>query len=303
MTSKRVLITGANSYIGTSFEKYITKWNQEHPNEDYLIIDTLDMQSPSWKEYEFSKYDSVFHVAGIAHADTGKVSEERKQLYYKVNRDLAEETAKKAKEAGVKQFIYMSSIIVYGESKPGEDFIIDEKTEPNPANFYGDSKLQAEKCLNALADEHFKVAILRPPMIYGPGCKGNYQLLSKIAMVTLVFPDYDNRRSMLFVGNLCEFVRLIVEKVEGGLFFPQNSAHVRTTDLVRAIAKAHHKKIVFTKLFNPAIKLLMRLGGKPGRLCAKAFGNMAYSECLNHYDDYNKVSFYDSIISTEQVGS
>ena len=300
MTSKRVLITGANSYIGTSFEKYITKWNQEHPKEDHLIIDTLDMQSPSWKEHDFSKYDSVFHVAGIAHADTGKVSEERKQLYYKVNRDLAEETAKKAKEAGVKQFIYMSSIIVYGESKPGEDFIIDENTEPKPANFYGDSKLQAEQRLNALPDEKFKIAILRPPMIYGPGCKGNYQLLSKIARYSPLFPKYENKRSMLFIYNLCEFVRLLIINQDSGIFFPQNSEYVCTYEMVKAIAKAHNRKILLTPIFNVLIKLFMKLGGKSGKLCIKAFGNMTYSKSLSRYS-LNYISFEstDSFFVTE----
>ena len=190
MTPKHILITGANSYIGTSFEKYIAEYNDVHSDEKQYVVDTLDMQSANWREYDFSKYDSVFHVAGITHADTGRVSEERKQLYYKVNRDLAEETAKITKAAGVKQFIYMSSIIVYGESKSGVDFIIDEKTEPRPANFYGDSKLQAEQRLNTLVDENFKVVILRPPMIYGPGCKGNYPILSKIARYSVaVLPE------------------------------------------------------------------------------------------------------------------
>ena len=297
MTSKRVLITGANSYIGTSFEKYITKWNHEHPNEDHLIIDTLDMQSPSWKEYEFSKYDSVFHVAGIAHADTGKVSEERKQLYYKVNRDLAEETAKKAKEAGVKQFIYMSSIIVYGESKHGVDFIIDENTEPKPANFYGDSKLQAEHRLKDLSDDNFRVAILRPPMIYGPGCKGNYQLLSKIARYSPVFPKYENKRSMLFIYNLCEFVRLLIFNQDSGTFFPQNSEYVCTYEMVKAIAKAHNRKILITPVFNFLILLIMKLGGKAGKLCAKAFGSLKYDKKLSVYKSKFVTVFDDEAIS------
>lgn len=300
MSQKRVLITGANSYIGTSFEKYITKRNQEHPNEDNLIIDTLDMQSPSWKDYDFTKYDSVFHVAGIAHADIGKVSEERKQLYYKVNRDLAEETAKKAKEAGVKQFIYMSSIIVYGESKPGEDFIIDEKTEPKPANFYGDSKLQAEHLLNALSDDIFKVVILRPPMIYGPGCKGNYQLLSKIARYSPVFPKYENKRSMLFIYNLCEFVRLLIFNQDSGTFFPQNSEYVCTYEMIKAIAKAHNRKILITPVFNSFLSLFMKLGGKLGKLCSKAFGNMAYNiEISNYRFFYSNANLSDSVKMTE----
>ena len=103
---KKILITGANSYIGTSFEKYI----YENYRDGYQI-DTLDMIDPNWKEYDFSGYDSIFHVAGIAHVDVGNVSKETEKLYYQVNCDLAYETALKAKKSKVKQFIYMSSII------------------------------------------------------------------------------------------------------------------------------------------------------------------------------------------------
>ena len=174
---KKILITGANSYIGTSFECYL---RENYPN-DY-VIKTLDMIDGNWKNYDFSNYDTVFHVAGIAHADVGNVSKETEKLYYQVNCDLAYETALKAKEANVKQFIYMSSIIVYGESAPyGKTKVITKDTKPSPANFYGDSKLQAEIKLSPLQDDSFNIAIIRPPMIYGKGSKGNYPMLSKLA--------------------------------------------------------------------------------------------------------------------------
>jgi len=115
---KKILITGANSYIGTSFEEYITK-------VDGYCVDTVDMTDGSWKDMDFSGYDTVFHVAGIAHADTGKVSDEIKEQYYKVNTELTIETAKKAKAEGVSQFVFMSSAIVYGDSAPvGKERII-----------------------------------------------------------------------------------------------------------------------------------------------------------------------------------
>ena len=97
---KRILITGANSYIGTSFEEYMKEY-------DGYQIDTLDMKNPEWRNYDFSIYDTVFHVAGIAHADVGHVSEEVRKLYYKVNTELTAETAMQAKKSGVRQFIYM----------------------------------------------------------------------------------------------------------------------------------------------------------------------------------------------------
>ena len=153
---KKILITGANSYIGTSFECYL---RENYPN-DY-VIETLDMIDVNWKNYDFSNYDTVFHVAGIAHADVGNVSKETEKLYYQVNCDLAYETALKAKEANVKQFIYMSSIIVYGESAPyGKTKVITKDTKPSPANFYGDSKLQAEIKLSPLQDDSFNIAII-----------------------------------------------------------------------------------------------------------------------------------------------
>lgn len=166
---KKVLITGANSYIGISFANYVKEYYASE-----LSIDSVDMIDGRWREKDFSLYDVVYHVAGIAHADVGNVSEETKARYYAINTDLAIETAKKAKAEGVKQFVFMSSAIVYGESAPyGKLKRITVDTEPQPANFYGDSKWQADKGVRNLADMDFHVAVLRPPMIYGPGSKGN----------------------------------------------------------------------------------------------------------------------------------
>ena len=143
--------------------------------------------------WNFDGYDVVFHVAGIAHADVGKVTEEGKELYRKVNTELAIETAKKARAAGVKQFIFMSSAIVYGASSPiGKEKIITKDTKPEPENFYGESKLNAETGLLELSAGDFKVVILRPPMIYGPGCKGNYNSLRKFALKLPIFPKVKN---------------------------------------------------------------------------------------------------------------
>ena len=212
---KKILITGANSYIGTSFEKYI---NENYP-ESYTV-DTVDMIDGSWKSKSFFGYDAVFHVAGIAHSDSGKISKEKEQLYYAVNTNLTIETAKKAQSDGVKQFIFMSSAIVYGESAPiGKQKIITKNTPTAPANCYGDSKVQAENGIRPLSDENFKVVILRPPMIYGKKSKGNYPVLAKFAQKTPIFPYVKNQRSMLYIENLCEFVRLMIENGEQGTFW------------------------------------------------------------------------------------
>lgn len=292
---KKILITGANSYIGTSFEKYIKQWPDEYS------VDTVDMIDGSWKEKSFAEYDVVFHVVGIAHADVGHASEETIKKYYAVNTDLTVETAKKAKVDGVKQFIYMSSIIVYGESAPvGKTKIISRETKPEPANFYGDSKLQAEKGINPLNDDNFKVVVLRPPMIYGKGSKGNYPILAKMAKRMPIFPNVNNQRSMLYIGNLCEFIKLMVDNEELGTFYPQNEEYVRTSDMVKQIANVKGKKIWVTKVLNPFVWLAGKMPGKIGGLTNKAFGNLVYDKSMSEYKDkYAVFQFDSSIIHTE----
>ena len=243
-------------------------------------VDTVDMRGDGWKEKDFSGYDAVFHVAGIAHADVGKVSEEQKRLYYAVNCDLAVETAKKAKREGVKQFIYMSSIIVYGEGTSVRRIrVINRETKPSPSNFYGDSKWKAEQRLMLLSDKadgQFRVAILRPPMIYGEGCKGNYQMLKKIALKVSVFPDFPNDRSMLHIRNLCEFVRNLIDEEREGLFFPQDPVYVKTAEMVRQIAEKHGRRVLLIKGFNWAIYIMGYMPGRIGRMANKAFGSLVY---------------------------
>ena len=290
---KKILITGANSYIGTSFETYL---KENHP-EDY-IVDTIDMIDGTWRESSFSGYDCVFHVAGIAHSDNGKISEEKAKLYYAVNTDLTVETAKKAKADGVQQFVFMSSAIVYGESAPiGKMKVINRDTPLSPANCYGDSKVQAENGIRPLSDDGFKVVILRPPMIYGKGSKGNYPLLAKLAQKTPVFPYVKNMRSMLYIENLCEFVRLMIENGEQGTFWPQNDAYSNTAELVQMIAAAHGKRMGLVKGFGWALKGLSKCTG----LVNKAFGNLCYDMTLSEYkEEYRIYNLQESIARTEK---
>ena len=289
---KKILITGANSYIGTSFEKYMQQWPELYQ------VDTVDMIDGTWREKDFSCYDCVYHVAGIAHSDTGTVTEEQKALYYKVNTDLTVETAKKAKAEGVKQFIFMSSAIVYGDSAPiGKQKYITKDTPVSPANSYGDSKVQAERGILPLNDDKFKVVILRPPMIYGPESKGNYPTLSKLAQKLPVFPKVKNERSMLFIGNLTEFVRLMVENEEHGIFWPQNKEYSNTTNVVSLIAKSHGKEIRIIPGLSWALKLLSHVTG----LVNKAFGNLCYEQDMSEYTvDYRKFNLEESILITEK---
>lgn len=299
---KRVLITGAGSYIGQSFIAYAKKYYPEN-----FEIDELDMIGDAWKEYNFSQYDIIYHVAGIAHADVGNVSDETKEKYYQVNTDLTIEVAKKAKEENVKEFIFMSSMIVYGESAPyGKEKIVDEHTVPAPANFYGDSKLQADVAVRELADDNFKVIVLRPPMIYGKGSKGNYPVLAKLAKKLPVFPDVDNKRSMLYIENLCEFLCqvMLIKKYsrDAIVLFPQNKEWVKIGQMVRNIAAANGKTIWVTSVMKPAVVVGGIFPGKIGRLTNKAFGCNCYEHRLSIYDgiEYQRVDLKKSIVGTEK---
>lgn len=280
---KRILITGANSFVGTNIEKWLLK------EPENFSVDTVDTMNEAWKQADYSKYDAVFHVAGIAHVDP---KPEMAPLYYKVNRDLAIEVAKWAKEHGVKQFIYMSSRIVYHASKSMRANVTTAETKPDPNDFYGDSKLQAENGLNEIACDTFKVAILRPPMIYGPGNKGNLPRLAWLATKTPVFPAWHNKRSMLHVNNLAEFVKQIILREMGGTFFPQNAEYADTVEIVRYFAKEHGHKIWISRIFNP----IVWLGSLFLPAIPKMFSDSYYEKDMSKYDfDYQVISFEESL--------
>ena len=286
---KKVLITGAGSYVGSRVEAHLKARGME--------VSVVDMIGEGWRALDFGAFDSVYHVAGLAHADVGNVSEETKRKYYAVNCDLAIETAQKAKAEGAGQFIFMSSAIVYGDSAPiGQSKVISRKTPCAPANFYGDSKFQAEKGLLALQDDGFKVVILRCPMIYGKGSKGNFPALEKLARKTPFFPKADNARSMLYIGNLAEFVRLMIENGESGIFWPCNREWTNTGELVKMIAAANGKKVRLVGGFGWLLKLLSHFTGYVN----KAFGSLAYEQGLGDYrQDYRLYTLEQSIKETE----
>lgn len=319
----RILITGANSFVGINVER----WLMRQP--DCYQVDTVDTMNDAWKQADFSRYDVVFHVAGIAHVDP---KPEMAPLYYKVNRDLAIEVAKCARDKGVKQFIYMSSGIVYKVSKSLKGDVRTPETLPNPNDFYGDSKLQAESGvvnvnlnaevnpnpnvnlnpnlngnhnlnlnLNLIGNDNgdgnlngdgMKVCILRPPMIYGPGSKGNFLRLGWLATKTPVFPEWHNKRSMLYIDNLAEFVRQIIDREMSGTFFPQNAELVDTVEIVKYFAKKYHHKIWISRIFNPLVWLAsFFLPQVP-----KMFADCYYVPEMSKYEfDYQIVSFEDSL--------
>ena len=290
---KHILITGVNSYVGNTVERYLTERNAEAGRELYRV-DKVSLRGETLERLGKTSYDAVLHVAGIAHADVGNVSEETKELYYRVNRDLAVETARWAKTAEIPQFIYLSSVIVYGESTEGGR--ITAGTVPAPANFYGDSKLQAENELRKLETERFRVALLRLPMVYGKGSKGNFPMLVKLAGKLPVFPAFENERSMIYAENLAEFIRILIERGEGGLFFPQNREYVTTAKLVKAVRETEGKKMILCRALNPFVRIVCKAPGKIGGLAKKAFGTLAIDrELSGDLAAYQIFSFEESV--------
>lgn len=282
---KNVLIIGKNSYLGIS----LIRWLDNYPDE--YSVNIISARNNMWKKIDFSEYDAVVDFAGIAHINN--ITTDMESLFYSINKDLTIEIGKKAKDEGVRHFIYFSSMNVYGDYCSN----IVNRDAVNPTSFYGDSKLQGEIGLQAMEDETFIVSRIRPPFVYGKGCKGNYNTISKIAKIMPIFPSYSNKKSMIYIDNLCEFVRILIDSRDGGCFTPQNKELVSTADLVREIAKQSGKKIWFTKIFNWAIPI----GIKLTKVVRRAFADDCYTMKLSDYDGYKYciVDFEASIKETE----
>lgn len=281
---KKILITGAGSYVGESVRRYMLT---TAPGE--FEIDAVGTINDEWKKADFGKYDVVYHVAGIAHVNADPKME---SLYYKVNRDLTIEVAQTAKSAGVKQFIFMSSQIVFHESKSLKTEVLSKNTKENPNGFYGDSKLQAEIGLHKLESDDFKVCILRPCMIYGPNAKGNFPRLARLATKVPVFPLWHNKRSMLYIDNLAEFVKQTVLRELCGTFYPQNREQADTVEIIRFFAKETGHKVWITRLLNPFVWL----GSFVLQPINKMFATYYYDPSMSKMDfDYQLVSFKDSL--------
>lgn len=280
---KRILITGKNSYVGTNFRQWLAQW------PDQYQVDAISVRDDSWKQHDFSQYDVVLHVAGIAHVSADPKLEKQ---YYRVNRDLAIEVAVKSKEGKVKQFIFMSSIIVYGDRVE----LINKETIPEPTDFYGKSKLQAEQGIASLEDTDFKVVLIRAPLIYGPLSKGNFIKLKNLVDYIPLFPNINNKRSMIYIDNMCEFIRLTIDYNREGICFPQNRDYVSTLDVIKIISGISNKKIYYTKVFNFIIRpLSSRL-----KLLKKVLGNKVYEKDLSSEFNWNYcvLDFKESVEST-----
>lgn len=288
---KRILITGSGSYIGSHVKAYLEQWPECYQ------VETVTLRTGDWRQRSFAGFDAVLHAAGIVHQPKSKDDPSQAELYDRVNHRLAVEVAEKAKREGVGQFLFLSTEAVYGIHAPvGKIITITKDTPLHPADNYGISKAKAEEGVADLRDDTFKVVILRPPMIYGKGCKGNYLTLSKLAKKLPAFPLIENQRSMLYIDNLCEFIRLLVEDEADGLFCPQNKEYVSTSDMVNRIAHLNGRGILMVRGFGWALKLLRPMTG----MVDKAFGSLCYDRSLSDYPkNYCVKSFDESIAETE----
>ncbi|AEF84816.1 UDP-glucose 4-epimerase [Treponema primitia ZAS-2] len=239
---------------------------------------------------DFSIYDIILCTIGIAHISTDPKME---QKYYAINRDLPILIAKKAKMAGVKQFVFFSSMIVFGDDlQINETLFITNTTKPKPSNFYGKSKLEAEIQLLQLVSEDFCVTVIRTPMVYGENCKGNFQKLISFSRKAMIFPDIPNQRSMIYIFNLCEFVLNCLYNNITGIVYPQNSEYVGTSSIIECARKCQGKSVHFITIFNPLLYLVSRRIG----LIRKIFGSRIYDRKLSpNIEAYNIFTFEESI--------
>ncbi|MBS3986285.1 MAG: NAD-dependent epimerase/dehydratase family protein [Selenomonadales bacterium] len=277
---RRIIITGAGSYIGES----LASWLETYPGQ--YAVEVVDTLGNCWLNKDFRGADAVVNVAGIAHV---RENRQNATQFYLVNRDLACALAQKAKVDGVQQFIQLSSMSVYGL----DEGVITAETKPAPRSHYGLSKLQGEQLISELADESFRVAIVRAPMVYGKGCPGNYQRLRRLALLTPVFPSIRNQRSMIYIDHLCEFIRGLVDNSVEGVFFPQNKEYVCTSEMVRLIAQMHRKKVCLTPALNALLQHI-KLG-----MLRKLFGDLVYVEDSSPSVDHSMYDFEETIWLTE----
>jgi len=277
-----VTITGENGYISNEIALWLKSKDLEMNIKLISVRSELNISNET---------DVLIHTAALVHNNENHFQESD---YFNINTDLTIRLAQKAKNKGVKHFIFFSTMAVYGL----EQGQINSESPLQPKTFYGKSKLAAEQALQAMQDEDFVVSIVRPPMIYGPNCPGNYSLLRKLARKTPIFPNVYNQRSMLFIDNLCEFINQLVINKNSGVFHPQDGTYICTSQMVLEIAKQNKHFILLSKIGGV---MLMRTSLKFS-LINKIFGSLTYSKDISQYNDntYQRITFIDAIRITEQ---
>jgi nucleoside-diphosphate-sugar epimerase len=281
---KKILITGPNGYIAKQCHEFL--------NEKGYTVNLISVRDNNWKNASFTGYDALIHLAAFVHHRENKKNAYK---YFSINRDLTLSLATKAKKEGIKLFIFMSTMNVYDIKHL---HIITKETKPNPQTNYGLSKWQAEEGLNKLQDDKFKIAIIRPPVVFGQGCKGNYKRLSTFVRHIPIFPNIENQRSMIHIKNLCQFIYIVLNHKLDGLFFPQDENYYSISKLVKMIRLVHGKK---TKLIKMKLPLHIFLS-KWSKLWRKIFTELVYSKEISKIDyDYHLLSNEEAIKNAEQA--
>lgn len=283
---KNILIIGKNSYIGNHIDDWLT-------SKGYQVAQ-LDVLNDDWKVFDYRSYDTIVHVAGIVHQPQCDDWE----LYKRVNTDMPIAIAKMAKEQGVKKYVFFSTMGVYGVDKKLYPNIVDENTPLCANSMYGKSKLMAEEGLTKLQSDVFNVVCVRPPSVYGKGCRGNYiSGFSSIVEKLPIFPmAYQNvKQSMLYIDNLCEFVRLAIEKNLKGAYCPQDDRAVSAIEILNSIAKGKGLKRANSRLLGLFVRLLSFFP-----LVNKAYGGIEYSRGLSTIEglDYVVIPFEEGMRRT-----
>lgn len=255
---KQVYIIGKNGYIGSSFAQWLEK------SPELYAVHTIPARGFDPGTFDFSRADAVVFAAGIAHLSS---KDAKGAPYMAVNCDMAAAAAQKAARDGAGQFLYLSSMSVYGVDSGS----IDLTTPLSPKSEYGRSKQAAEERLAQFCTPDFRVCMLRPPMVYGRNCRGNYQTLRRIACAVPVFPAVNNRRSMIHIDNLCAWMQWAIDTRSAGLLLPQDPFYISTSEMVRLIAAAHGKQKVLIPGFGGLLSAL------PVSAAKKAFGSLYYA--------------------------
>ncbi len=283
----QILIIGKNSYIGG----HIGEWLQRRGHS----VTELDVLDEGWRTFDYAPFDAIVHVAGIVHQPQCQDWE----LYKRVNADMPVEIATMAKRQGVCHYVFLSTMGVYGLGKKLEPNVIDASTPVEPGDgMYGRSKWMAEEGLRALEDETFAVACVRPPSVYGKGCRGGYitGFTSVVRRLPVIPEAYDDvKQSFIYIDNLSELVRLLIERRLSGAFCPQDDKAVSANELLKTIAAGIGKKYRSSRLLGWGVRLLRWLP-----IVNKAYGGVEYSRSLSSVPglDYVVVPFDEGMRRT-----
>lgn len=242
----KVLITGSKSFVGTNFISH-SKFNK---------IDEVSLFNYEPGKIDFKEYDVILHLVAIVHQKATIPEAE----YLRVNRDLTLQVASEARQAGVKQFIFLSTVKVYGAFRTSSE-PWNESSDCFPEDAYGRSKYEAEKSLRALEDESFTVSIVRTPLVYGEGVRANMKSIVSLVRRSFILPfkDIRNKRNFTSAENLVAFIDRIIELRASGTFIAMDKEAISTSDLVKMISENLGKKIFLFKTPGFVICIGMKL--------------------------------------------